>query len=197
MKIETFDLERWMVKYEIKVDYDIAESGIFPLSINELLSWEPAAEREQIVARLLDMRLGYDEGPGTLELRSLLASTYDNCGPENILVTTGAIEANFLLFNVLLDQGDHVIAPYPAYQQLYSVPRAIGCEVSLWRVGPENGFRYDLMNWERMLTPRTRLIVINTPTTPPVCSPPSRCSACTTWLNRWGRWCWAMKPTAG
>ncbi len=166
MKIETFDLERWMVKYEVKVDYDIAESGIYPLSINELLGWEAAAERERIIARLLDMRLGYDEGPGTLELRSLLASTYANCGPENILVTTGAIEANFLLFNVLLEQDDHVIAPYPAYQQLYSVPRALGCEVSLWRVGPENGFRYDLDELERLITARTRLIVINTPHNP-------------------------------
>jgi aspartate/methionine/tyrosine aminotransferase len=166
MKIETFALERWMVKYEVKVDYDIAESGIYPLSVNELLGWEPPAERERIINHLLDLRLGYDEGPGSLELRSRLAETYTNCGPENILVTTGAIEANFLLFNVLLNPGDHVIAPYPAYQQLYSVPKAIGCEVSLWRVGPENGFQYDLAELERLITPRTRLIVINTPHNP-------------------------------
>ena len=45
------------------------------------------------LARLLDMRLGYSEAPGSLELRSLLAGTYANTGPDNILVTTGAIEA--------------------------------------------------------------------------------------------------------
>ena len=66
----------------------------------------------------------------------MLAATYARGDADQILVTTGAIEANYLLFNVLLEPGDHVIAPYPAYQQLYSVPRAIGCDVSLWHVGP-------------------------------------------------------------
>ena len=47
--------------------------------------------------------------------------------------------------------GDHVIAPHPAYQQLYEVPQAIGCEVSLWRVGPETGYRYDVDALERAL----------------------------------------------
>ena len=81
------------------------------------------------------------------------------------MVTTGAIEANFLLFNVLLDPGDHVVAVNPAYQQLNSVPRAVGAEVSLWRIGPES-YRYDLDELERLMTPRTRLIVVNTPHNP-------------------------------
>jgi len=81
-------------------------------------------------------------------------------------VTTGAIEANFLLFNVLLDAGDHVVAPYPAYQQLYSVPRAIGCDVAQWRIRPENGFRYDVDELAQLITPKTKLIVLNTPHNP-------------------------------
>ena len=109
MKIETFALERWMTTYELDVRYDIAESGIYPLTVRELLDRESPAERVQILDRLLDLRLGYSEARGTLELRSLLAETYEDCTPENILVTTGAIEANFLLFNVLLEAGDHVI----------------------------------------------------------------------------------------
>lgn len=166
MKIETFALERWMTTWETKVEYDIAESGIFPMSVSELLGLLPEEERERTLQRLLDMRLGYSEAPGSLELRSLLAQTYRDTGPEHILVTTGAIEANFLAFNVLLEPGDHVVAVYPAYQQLYSVPRAIGCNVSLWQLRPENAFRYDLDELERLVTPRTRLIVINTPHNP-------------------------------
>jgi len=155
-----------MTTHEMHVEYDIAESGIFPLTVRDLLALEPADERDQVLRRLLDLQLGYSEARGSLELRSLLAATYANCGPENILVTTGAIEANFLLFNVLLNPGDHVIAPYPAYQQLYSVPRAIGCDVSLWRIHPENGFHYDVGELERLVTPQTRLIVINSPHNP-------------------------------
>jgi aspartate/methionine/tyrosine aminotransferase len=164
MKIETFDLERWMTTYEVDVDFDIAESGIYPLSMRELLEFEGGDDGT--LERLLDTRLGYSEAPGSLELRTMLAATYRNTGPDNILITTGAIEANFLLFNVLLEPGDHVVAVYPAYQQLYSVPRAIGCDVSLWKLRPEDGFRFDLDELERLVQPNTRMIVINTPHNP-------------------------------
>jgi aspartate/methionine/tyrosine aminotransferase len=166
MKIEPFALERWMTTYETRVRYDIAESGIYPLSLRELLAMEPAGEGERRLSGLLDLRLGYNEANGTLRLREILAATYPRCGPENILVTTGAIEANFLLFNVLLNPGDHVVAPYPAYQQLYSVPRALGCQVDLWRIRPETGFAYDVDDLERLLRPTTRMIVINSPHNP-------------------------------
>src|SRR5262249_34229929 len=42
----------------------------------------------------------------------------------------------------------------------------IGCDVSLWRVGPETNYRYDLDALERLVTPRTRVIVINSPHNP-------------------------------
>jgi aspartate/methionine/tyrosine aminotransferase len=166
VRIEPFALERWMTAHELNVEYDIAESGILPMTINELLALEPPGERQGVLEQLLTLKLGYSEAPGTRELRSLLAETYVNCAPENILVTTGAIEANFLLFNVLLTPGDHVVAPYPAYQQLYSVPRALGCDVDLWQVRPEGRFHFDLDDLERLVKPQTRLIVLNSPHNP-------------------------------
>jgi aspartate/methionine/tyrosine aminotransferase len=166
VKIEPFLLERWMTRHETHVRFDIAESGILPLSTNDLLDFEPVGARAATLERLLALPLGYSEARGTAELRGMLAATYARGDADHILVTTGAIEANFLLFNVLLSPGDHVIAPYPAYQQLYSVPRAIGCDVSLWHVGPDTGYRYDIDALERLLTPRTRVIVVNTPHNP-------------------------------
>lgn len=166
MKIETFELERWMTTWETRVEYDIAESGILPMTARELLDLLPEAERQPTLDRLLDTRLGYSEAPGSHELRSLIAATYRDTGPEHVLITTGAIEANFLAFNTLLEPGDHVVAVYPAYQQLYSVPRAIGCDVTLWRLRPENDFRYDLDELETLVRPNTKLIVVNTPHNP-------------------------------
>jgi aspartate/methionine/tyrosine aminotransferase len=166
VKIEPFLLERWMTRHETHVKYDIAESGILPLSTGELLDLLPVTDRAAALERLLALPLGYSEARGTEELRGLLAATYARGDADHILVTTGAIEANFLLFNELLNPGDHVIAPYPAYQQLYSVPRAIGCDVSLWKVGPETNYRYDVDALERLITPKTRLIVVNTPHNP-------------------------------
>ena len=166
MKIETFLLERWMTRHETSVRYDIAESGILPLSTDDLLAFEPPERRDETLRQLLRLPLGYSEARGTAELRGMLADTYARGDADHILVTTGAIEANYLLFNVLLDAGDHMVAPYPAYQQLYSVPQAIGCDVSLWHVGPDTGYRYDLNELERLVTPRTKVIVVNTPHNP-------------------------------
>jgi|SRR5579862_4721760 len=155
-----------MTRHETHVRYDIAESGILPLSTNDLLNFEPVAARAATLERLLALPLGYSEARGTEALRAALAATYTRGDADHILITTGAIEANYLLFNVLLDAGDHVIAPYPAYQQLYTVPRAIGCDVSLWHVGPDTGYRYDIAALERLVTPKTKVIVVNTPHNP-------------------------------
>ena len=166
MRIETFQLERWMTTYELDVDFDITESGIYPMSVRDLIELAPEAERQSVLDQLLDTRLVYSEARGTFELRDVLARTYENSGADNVFITTGAIEANFLLFNVLLNPGDHVVAVHPAYQQLYSVPRGIGCRVDLWRLTPESGFIFDLDELERLVRPETKLIVINTPHNP-------------------------------
>jgi len=166
VKIEEFLLERWMTRHETHVRFDIAESGILPLSTQDLLNLLPSDQRASALDALLSLPLGYSEARGTEALRGLLAATYQRADADSILVTTGAIEANFLLFNCLLDPGDHMIAPFPAYQQLYSVPKAIGCDVSLWHVGPETGYQYDMRALEKLVTPKTKVIVVNTPHNP-------------------------------
>lgn len=166
MKVETFQLERWMSTWEMKVEFDIAESGIYPLTTNELLAFLPEDQQAATRDHLLNLRLGYTEARGTEALRTIIAETYRDTGPDDVLVTTGAIEANYLLFNTLLEPGDHIVTIYPAYQQLYAVAKAIGCDVSLWELTPENGFRYDLDALEALVRPNTKLIVANTPHNP-------------------------------
>jgi aspartate/methionine/tyrosine aminotransferase len=167
VKIETFALERWMTRWELDVQYDIAESGIYPMTTRELIDLAPIDDRPRLLDTLLDTRLGYSEARGSAALRGEIASTYAGASPDQVLVTTGAIEANYLLFNTLLDAGDHVVAVNPAYQQLNSVPKAIGADVTLWKLREENGYQYDLDEFEHeLLRPDTRLIVINTPHNP-------------------------------
>lgn len=167
MKVETFTLERWMSTWETVAKFDIAESGIYPLTTRELLDFLPPDEREAVEDQLLDLRLGYTEARGTERLRSDLAATYANVTPDQILVTTGAIEANYLLVNTLLEAGDHVVAVFPAYQQLYSVAKAVGCDISLWNIVEDGGnYRFDLDELDRLVTPKTRMIILNTPNNP-------------------------------
>ena len=166
MRYETFTLERWMTRWELDVDYDIAESGILPMSLADLYELITPAAREGLERDLHEMPLGYGEARGTIGLRTALADTYARATPEDVLVTTGAIEANFLLFNALLEAGDHCVVVSPAYQQLHSVPRALGAEVDLWSVVQEDGFAYDLNQLETLVRDNTRLIVVNSPHNP-------------------------------
>jgi aspartate/methionine/tyrosine aminotransferase len=166
LNYETFQLERWMTRWELDVDYDIAESGILPLSVADILELVPADAAESLRNDLLSLPLSYSEARGTLALRETLAATYKRATADDILVTTGAIEANFLLFSALVQPGDHVVAVSPAYQQLHSVPRALGAEVELWSVVQDDGFAYDLDVLESMVNEKTQLIVINTPHNP-------------------------------
>jgi aspartate/methionine/tyrosine aminotransferase len=155
-----------MTRWELDVDCDIAESGIYPLSLNELFDLigpEATAELDQ---KIRTMRLGYSEARGTLALRTTIANTFKRATPDDVLVTTGAIEANFLLFNALLQEGDHVVAVSPAYQQLLSVPKAVTSNVTEWSVVQGEGFRYDLDQLESLVRPDTKMIVINTPHNP-------------------------------
>jgi aspartate/methionine/tyrosine aminotransferase len=166
LNYETFQLERWMTRWELDVDYDIAESGILPLSVADILELVPADAAESLRNDLLSLPLSYSEARGTLALRETLAATYKRATADDILVTTGAIEANFLLFSALVQPGDHVVAVSPAYQQLHSVPRALGAKVELWSVVQDDGFAYDLDVLESMVNEKTQLIVINTPHNP-------------------------------
>ena len=166
VRIESFQLERWMTKYEVNVKWDIAESGIYPMSFREILDLLPPEQRESELDRLLDLRLGYSEACGSAELRGLIAATYENTSPDEILITTGAIEANFLLLNELLEAGDRIVVVNPAYQQLHSVAKAIGCDVALWTLRDDGGFHFDLDDLRALATPGTRMIVVNSPHNP-------------------------------
>ena len=75
MKIETFLLERWMTRHETHVRFDIAESGILPLTTADLLAFEAEADRARVLDELLELPLGYSEARGTEALRKTLAAT--------------------------------------------------------------------------------------------------------------------------
>lgn len=166
MNYETFELERWMTYWELQVSHDICESGIKPLALSDVLSLLPEDAAATLRESINSVPLNYSEARGTVELRTALANTYENTSAEEIFVATGAIEANFLLFNVLVQPGDHVIVVDPAYQQLQSVPKALGSEVELLSVVHDDGYYYDVDELRAMVRPNTKLIVVNTPHNP-------------------------------
>ncbi|KAG7107510.1 Arginine--pyruvate transaminase AruH like protein [Verticillium longisporum] len=110
--------------------------------------------------------LVYGAIPGSEALRSNIASQHENLSSENVLITQGAIAANFLTLYTLVGPGDHVICVYPTYQQLYSVPQSLGADVTLWKLKAENGFVPDVAELEALVRPNTKMIIINNPNNP-------------------------------
>lgn len=162
MKIRDFGLEIFFGRYEFSAPYLLAQSDCESLSIRELLALEPGAQEG-----FLDTWLGYSENDGAPALREAVSGLYTQCGPENVLLHVGAQEAIFGALNVLVEPGEHVICQFPTYQSLYEVARAAGCELSLCPLHQgEDGWYCDLDELERLITLKTRLLVLNTPNNP-------------------------------
>ncbi len=163
MEVETFLLERYMSEYENQVGINIAETCVKPFSLREYLR---LVGREGYLQELMDLPLTYGYSEGLPELREAISKLYRNLGPDGVLITRGAIEANFLTFFSLVDPGDEVVSIFPAYQQLYSLPKAFGAKVKLLRLREEAGWRPNLEELRRLVSRNTKLIVVNTPHNP-------------------------------
>lgn len=162
MYIPDFKLERYLATYEFSAPYLLCTSDCESLSISELLSLEEGAE-----SGFLNQKLGYTESKGDPILRSEIAGLYQTVTPDEVVVSAGAEEAIFILMNILLKPGDHVIVQEPAYQSLSEIPRAIGCRVSPWSLVERDGlWAADLDALERLITPDTRILVVNSPHNP-------------------------------
>lgn len=89
-------------------------------------------------------------------------------GPDEILVTVGATEALSATFNTLLNPGDEVIIPTPAFGLYESITRL--CRgVPVFLPTEDNGFQIDPQALAAALTPRTKAIILTSPNNPTGC----------------------------
>lgn len=164
MQIREFGVERWMYLYEDKCALNLAETCVESLTVGELL--RIAGKEDALLDEILPMKLTYGAIDGTERLRSNVASLYENQRAANVLITHGAISANALVYETLIEPGDHIISVLPIYQQHYSIPESYGARVEILRLREENAFLPDLDELKQMVTPATRMIVINNPNNP-------------------------------
>ena len=160
MKIETFAMERMQSTHEFLVDCDMSESGIRPVSINDLVGMGLDLNG------LLDMPLGYSQSNGTPELKELLTQIYPGATSEHIEVTNGTSEANYLIALSQLKEGDEFALEVPNYMQLSGVPKSLGAQVNTFALRSENGWDVDWDEFERAVNPRTRLVYVSNPNNP-------------------------------
>lgn len=162
MPYRPFKLERYFARHEFGAAYQLSASDCESLAMDELL----AMATPETLRLWRELKLGYTECAGHPLLRHEVASLYEGLGDEDVVIAAPE-EAIFVAMHVLLEPGDEVVAVAPAYQSLHEVARALGCGVTPWHLEPgEASWRLDLDAFERLLTDRTRLIVLNFPHNP-------------------------------
>jgi aspartate/methionine/tyrosine aminotransferase len=156
-----FQLERLMSIWEHQVEYNLSESGVSPLTINELMQNDPAA-----IDELLSAELNYPQTNGEIALRERIAALYPTATHENVVVTVGAAQANFATILTTLDPGDEIAVMLPNYMQIWGIATNYNLQVKTFSLKEEHGWTVDLDELNQAVSEKTRLIAICNPNNP-------------------------------
>jgi aspartate/methionine/tyrosine aminotransferase len=163
MKFPSFKLEKFFEKWEFNTPYLLCASDNESLSLKELL----ALADEESLCLWNNLQLGYTYVPGLPIIRKEIAQLYRGIDENGIGTFAGAEEAIYSVMSVLLQKGDHVIVPIPCYQSLLTLPQTLGCTISPLSIREgKDGWYFDIADLAALLTPQTKLIVINFPHNP-------------------------------
>lgn len=113
----------------------------------------------------------YTSNFGMMELREEIAKKLREkndipCAAENVIVTAGLSEAVFDILCAILDEGDEILIPDPVWLNYLNVPALLGARPVTCQLVEENGFEPDVSEIRSKVTPRTKAIVIVTPSNP-------------------------------
>ncbi|KAJ5495438.1 hypothetical protein N7539_000554 [Penicillium diatomitis] len=168
-EIAPFALPQWIDSQGAAASLPLAGSATPGLSVQDLI--DLSTDKETTTANLasiqsLKMTLGSFSGGA--QLRHQIAGLYnETITADHIFPTHGTTGANALLFQSLLNPGDHVIAMYPCYTQLISLPKAVpNVDVSYWKLDLDDQARPDINQLKALIRPTTKLIVVNNPNNP-------------------------------
>jgi aspartate/methionine/tyrosine aminotransferase len=154
-------MERMMSTHEQEVRFNLSESGVHPVTLRELLAYDPAG-----VEGLLDTELNYPHVNGIPELRQNIAGLYHGAQPDNVLVTVGGIEANYLAIRTLLSPGDEIAIMLPNYMQIWGVAKNHGLKIRTFGLSEGDGWALDTSALDEAVTSQTRLIAVCNPNNP-------------------------------
>ncbi len=165
MKIKPFAVEEWMNAYEDGARFNIAETCVDSVSLDELFALT-GQDRDAFLHEFSARRLTYGAIEGAPAFKRGVCKLYKTISPEHIVPTHGAAGANHHIFYSLIEPGDRVVSIMPTYQQLYSIPESFGADVRLLHLRQENDYLPDLDELRALVTPGTKMICINNPNNP-------------------------------
>ncbi len=161
MKINPFRMERWQSTWENRVQFNLSESGVHPMTPLELLELAGADPQD-----LLNQRLVYNQSNGTDELRQIIASIYPGAAIENVMVSNGGSEANYVTTWKLLEPGDVAVMQAPNYMQMWGTAEAFAHEVRPFNLVEERGWAPDLDELAERVDDNVKLIIVTHPNNP-------------------------------
>ncbi|MCP4423241.1 MAG: aminotransferase class I/II-fold pyridoxal phosphate-dependent enzyme [Chloroflexi bacterium] len=162
MRIAPFEIENYFDQYEFSTPHLLCASDCETMPVAELLAM--AGMSLDDLGRL---RLGYTEAQGNPELRTAVAQTYQSIQSDQIVILGSPEEGIYLTMRALLEPGDHVIVLTPAYNSLLAIAQHITGNVSQWEIqATSTDWQIDINSFERLITPETKLIIVNFPHNP-------------------------------
>lgn len=160
MKIEPFQSERLLSIWQNQVEFDFTETGVHPLFLHELVTRDELDEIHQT------LQLRYIQTNGTPPLKEAICGLYEGVVPDNILVTNGSAEANFITLWRLLEPGDEVAVMLPNYMQAPGFARSFGAVTRPFFLRQDRGWALDIDELNAAVTTKTKLIYVCHPNNP-------------------------------
>lgn len=156
-----FKVEQFLSELEHGVRYNFSESGVHPLSLGEL------AELAEIdMGDVMSTMIDYPQVNGKETLRRTIADFYPGATPEGVMITVGATEANTLVANTLLREGDNVVCFRPTYEQLSGNALNKGNEIRWVNLIESRDWAIDADMLQSAVDDRTRIIHVVNPNNP-------------------------------
>lgn len=165
MKIKPFAVEEWMNEWEVGAKYNIAETCVDSISIDELFELTKE-DKEKFLNDFCAKRLTYGDITGRPDFLDGVCKLYRTIQPSEVIPTHGAAGANHHVFYSLVNPGDEIVSIMPTYQQLYSIPESFGVSVKIMELKKENGYLPDLYELRNLVNKNTKMICINNPNNP-------------------------------
>jgi aspartate/methionine/tyrosine aminotransferase len=128
----------------------------------------PDCIKREAIRVITEEMNGYTLQAGLLTLRQKIISDYPhmNLSPDDCFVTVGSSEALFVALMTLVEQGDEVLMPDPSFPAYPSITTIAGGKSLYYRLPKEKGFSFDIEEFQKHITPKTRAVIILSPSNP-------------------------------
>lgn len=152
--------------FDLAAQYD----DVINLTVGEPDFDTPCNIKEAAKKALDEGYTHYSPNAGLPELREAIAEKYknywDGYTKDNVIVTVGALEALSLVLSAAIDPGDEVIVQDPGYPNYYGQILIAGGKAVTVPCYEKNGYRVQAEDIEKVITPKTKAIILNSPSNP-------------------------------